>query len=67
MFLDTYAELKNKMRLDIEALLTYMVRIDRMHVNLNFIENIQAIRVIGTSKNDVHINLKSPAQIKYEL
>jgi len=47
---DTYLELKKKMRLDVEALLTYM-----------------AIRVIGASNNDVYINLKSPAQVKYEL
>ncbi|CAF1148431.1 unnamed protein product [Adineta steineri] len=47
---DTYIELKRKMRLDVEALLTYM-----------------AIQTVGASKHDVYINLKSPAQIKYEL
>ncbi|UJR35271.1 hypothetical protein I4U23_028035 [Adineta vaga] len=47
---DTYVELKNKMRLNVEALLNYM-----------------AIRVLGSSKSDVYINMKSPAQIKYEL
>ncbi|CAF3271932.1 unnamed protein product [Rotaria socialis] len=47
---ETYLELKNKMQLNTEALLTYM-----------------GIRVIGASKNDIYINLKSPAQVKYEL
>lgn len=47
---DTYMDLKNKLRLNVEGLLNYM-----------------AIRVIGSSKNDVYINLKSPAQVKYEL
>ncbi|CAF4049789.1 unnamed protein product [Rotaria sp. Silwood2] len=47
---ETYAELKNKMRFNVESLLTYM-----------------AVRVIGTSKNDIYINLKSPAEVKYEL
>ena len=46
--LDTYLELKNKLRLNVETLLNYM-----------------AIRVIGSSKNDVYINMKSPAQVKY--
>ena len=27
----------------------------------------QTIRVIGTSKNDVYINMKSPAEVKYDL
>ena len=48
--LDTYLELKNKLRLNVETLLNYM-----------------AIRVIGSSKNDVYINMKSPAQVKYDL
>ena len=57
------------MRLNVEALLNYMVGSDDILCTFpyTYVIDIQAIRVIGSSKNDVYINMKSPAQVKYEL
>ncbi|CAF1261099.1 unnamed protein product, partial [Didymodactylos carnosus] len=46
---------------------TYFELKDKMKLSVASLLNYMAIRVIGTSKNDVYINLKSPAQLKYDL
>ncbi|CAM4862318.1 unnamed protein product [Rotaria socialis] len=40
---------------------------NKMGLTVESLLNYMAIRVIGSSKNDVYINMKSPAQVKYEL
>ncbi|CAF1373630.1 unnamed protein product [Rotaria magnacalcarata] len=40
---------------------------NKMGLTVESLLNYMAIRIIGSSKNDVYINMKSPAQVKYEL
>jgi len=40
---------------------------NKLRLNVETLLNYMAIRVIGSSKNDVYINMKSPAQVKYDL
>jgi len=46
---------------------TYVELKNSMNLNVESLLTYMAIRVIGTSKNDVYINMKSPATLKYEL
>ncbi|CAF3852369.1 unnamed protein product, partial [Rotaria sordida] len=46
---------------------TFVSLKNKMRLSVESLLNYMAIRVIGSSKNDVYINMKSPAQVKYDL